>query len=289
MKKVEFRKMHHIYRFLVVGVLAILLSSCKTEQVGRPETEGGEELGPNELCEAVCGNELNYNFTKELENFTAEIKVRTQVEQGVYSAVVNNGMVTSRSLLRDAGVTTLTNQIKVGYGWGDVADFEVTINGERLNPEQQSSMPTSVCGTSCVLESYELNTDNLEAVDLSCNEECSGTLLYQFTSPLSEYDYQVVTGYYPSEEEIFAGRYESSGEQETIELPQNEYGITSIDYSDSSIQINYTGSLDLQTLNIKLNRIGKGQGVITDSSATFVCNNICISATRSLSTDEFLP
>ena len=75
----------------------------------RPRTKA------DDICEAVCGNELSYNFTKELENFTAEVKVRTQVEQGVYSAVVNNGMVTSRSLLRDAGVTILTNQIKVGY------------------------------------------------------------------------------------------------------------------------------------------------------------------------------
>ena len=272
---------------------AFLFVSCKVEQVRGPYPEDQtavNDLGLDDQCEAICGYELIYNFTKELQDFTAEIKVITEREQRVYSAVVSNGIVTSRSLLRDVFVTVLPNQIKIQYDLiSSATEFEFTINGERLNPELQSSTPISVCGSLCALENYDLNTDNLDNLEIACEEECSGNLRYQFTNPLPEYDYQVVSGYYPNEAEVFAGRYENDGEQESTELPQNEYGITSIDYGVAFIQINHRGELDFQSLNININRIGKGQGAITESSTAFVCNSVCINAILITNTDEFLP
>ena len=132
-------------------ILFMMLGCSLSERLGDP------------VCDAICGEQYEYDFSKSLEAYDLEVSFKTDQGEEIVEVSFDGEITENYAQNADVTVRVEADGVEIYASYRTfLSDVIFTINDVSLTPSLVSSEPNEVCGSECTTSMFDLNTDSVE-------------------------------------------------------------------------------------------------------------------------------
>ena len=115
------------------------------------------------MCDAICDEQSEYNFSKSLESYSLEVSFKTDEGEETIEVAFDGDRTEGYAQLAEVSVRVDADGVGIYASHGTfLSDIVFTINDVTITPSFISSEPNEVCGSVCTSSVFDLNTDSVE-------------------------------------------------------------------------------------------------------------------------------